>query len=323
MPSGVSYVLENREVLKRIFPACSKASRCGPVNGYPSHLLEMLESLAPAPQRPAARGGAHPRHLQLGLLRAQLPGPADGRGTGGRPRPGGGRRRRLHAHHPRPGARGRDLPPRRRRFPRPPGLPRRFHARRPRPDGRLSRRPRRARQRPRQRRGRRQGDLRLRARHDPLLRRRGAHPPQRAHLPLLARCGPQVRAGEPGKAGGQGRQRKRRLRHAGGPALHRGAARGIRRPHHRPTRATTSPSPPWRSPACPPSSTTISKAATSICAPTCSAARTSTCSPAASPASPCARARWWSTPRRAAAAKTPGCSKRPCTRASTAGGQQQ
>ena len=60
----------------------------------------------------------------------------------------------------------------------------------PGPDGGLSRRPRRAGQRPRQRRGRRQGDLRLRARHDPLLRRRGADPSQRADLPLLARFGP-------------------------------------------------------------------------------------------------------------------------------------
>ena len=77
----------------------------------------------------------------------------------------------------------------------------------------------------------------------------------------------------------------------------------------RPTRATTSRSRPWRSPACPPSSTTTSKAATSTCGPTCSAARISTCCPAASPASPCARARWSSTPRRAAAAKIPGCSK--------------
>ena len=36
---------------------------------------------------------------------------------------------------------------------------------------------------------------------------------------------PQVRAGQSRKAGGEGRQRKRRLRHAGRPAFHRGAAR--------------------------------------------------------------------------------------------------
>ncbi len=36
--------------------------------------------------------------------------------------------------------------------------------------------------------------------------------------------------------------------------------------------------------------------------------RTSTCCPAASRAWRCKKARWWSTPRRAAAAKTPGCS---------------
>ena len=41
-------------------------------------------------------------------------------------------------------------------------------------------------------------------------------------------------------------------------------------------RATTSPSPRWRSRACPPSSTSISKAATWTCGPTCSTARKST-----------------------------------------------
>ena len=39
----------------------------------------------------------------------------------------------------------------------------------------------------------------------------------------------QVRAGAPGRAGGEGGQRIRRLRHAGGPALDEGAAGGVRR----------------------------------------------------------------------------------------------
>ncbi len=50
VPSGVSYVLENREVLKRIFPRVFEGLSVRPVNGYPSHLLEMLESLAPTPR---------------------------------------------------------------------------------------------------------------------------------------------------------------------------------------------------------------------------------------------------------------------------------
>jgi uncharacterized circularly permuted ATP-grasp superfamily protein len=47
VPSGVSYVLENREVLKRIFPKVFEGLAVHPVNGYPSRLLEMLESIAP------------------------------------------------------------------------------------------------------------------------------------------------------------------------------------------------------------------------------------------------------------------------------------
>ena len=46
-PSGVSYVLENRQVLKRTFPQVFQASRVRPVDVYPSRLLEMLEYLAP------------------------------------------------------------------------------------------------------------------------------------------------------------------------------------------------------------------------------------------------------------------------------------
>ena len=46
-PSGVSYVLENRQVLKGTFPQVFEASRVRPVDDYPSRLLAMLESLAP------------------------------------------------------------------------------------------------------------------------------------------------------------------------------------------------------------------------------------------------------------------------------------
>ena len=47
VPSGVSYVLENREVLKQIFPRVFEGLPVRPVNEYPSRLLEMLESIAP------------------------------------------------------------------------------------------------------------------------------------------------------------------------------------------------------------------------------------------------------------------------------------
>ena len=58
VPSGVSYVLENREVLKRIFPGVFEGLSVRPVNEYPSRLLEMLESLAPV-------GAAEPRVVLL------------------------------------------------------------------------------------------------------------------------------------------------------------------------------------------------------------------------------------------------------------------
>ncbi len=46
-PSGVSYVLENRQVLKRTFPQVFEQSRVRQVDDYPGKLLEMLEYLAP------------------------------------------------------------------------------------------------------------------------------------------------------------------------------------------------------------------------------------------------------------------------------------
>ena len=41
-PSGVSYVLENRQVMKRTFPQVFEASHVRPVDDYPSRLLETL-----------------------------------------------------------------------------------------------------------------------------------------------------------------------------------------------------------------------------------------------------------------------------------------
>ncbi len=52
VPSGVSYVLENREVLKRIFPAVFAGLSVRPVTEYPSRLLAMLESIAPSRGNP-------------------------------------------------------------------------------------------------------------------------------------------------------------------------------------------------------------------------------------------------------------------------------
>ncbi len=57
-PSGVSYVLENRQVLKRTFPQVFEASQVRPVDDYPTKLLETLEYLAPG----------HVRSPTIGLL---------------------------------------------------------------------------------------------------------------------------------------------------------------------------------------------------------------------------------------------------------------
>src|ERR1022692_3535910 len=47
VPSGVSYVLENRALMKRTFPRVFEGLRVRPVDDYPSMLLETLGSIAP------------------------------------------------------------------------------------------------------------------------------------------------------------------------------------------------------------------------------------------------------------------------------------
>jgi uncharacterized circularly permuted ATP-grasp superfamily protein len=46
-PSGVSYVLQNRQVMKSLFPEVFAASKVRPVQNYPLKLRDMLEFLAP------------------------------------------------------------------------------------------------------------------------------------------------------------------------------------------------------------------------------------------------------------------------------------
>lgn len=46
-PSGVSYVLQNRQVMKSLFPRVFETSRVRPVADYPHKLRDMLEFLAP------------------------------------------------------------------------------------------------------------------------------------------------------------------------------------------------------------------------------------------------------------------------------------
>jgi uncharacterized circularly permuted ATP-grasp superfamily protein len=46
-PSGVSYMLENREIMIRLFPELFSRHRVAPVDNYPNELLETLKSVAP------------------------------------------------------------------------------------------------------------------------------------------------------------------------------------------------------------------------------------------------------------------------------------
>src|SRR6266581_4490172 len=47
-PSGVSYMLENREIMLRLFPDLFSRHRVAPVENYPDELLATLKSVAPA-----------------------------------------------------------------------------------------------------------------------------------------------------------------------------------------------------------------------------------------------------------------------------------
>jgi len=47
VPSGVSYMLENRQVMKRVFPDMFEKQNILPVDDYPSQLYDMLAALSP------------------------------------------------------------------------------------------------------------------------------------------------------------------------------------------------------------------------------------------------------------------------------------
>ena len=151
-PSGASYMLENRAAMKRTFSQLFERHGVAGIDQYPQELLAVLNAVAPA----SARGDLTvvlltPGRPQLGLLRALVPRASDGDRARGGERSRLPRGRRLHADDPWPAARGRDLPPDRRRLPRPADLPARIAARRRRALQRVPRRQRRDRERARER----------------------------------------------------------------------------------------------------------------------------------------------------------------------------
>jgi len=47
VPSGVSYMLENRQIMKRIFPEVFRTTNILPIDDYPTQLYQMLAALSP------------------------------------------------------------------------------------------------------------------------------------------------------------------------------------------------------------------------------------------------------------------------------------
>ena len=126
-PSGVSYMLENREIMMRLFPGAVRAPPRGAGRELSRRAAGDAEVGGPVERLVRSDGrAADARRLQFRLLRALLPGRQARRRAGRRPRSVRQGRRGLHAHHRRAEARRRDLSPHRRRFPRSAGLPARF-----------------------------------------------------------------------------------------------------------------------------------------------------------------------------------------------------
>ena len=184
-PSGVSYMLENREVMMRLFPDLFAEHRIAPVENYPEELLATLKSVAPpsAPDDPTVAlltpgpfNSAYYEHSFLAdKLGIEL---VEGRDllvrdnivvmrTTEGPKRVDVLYRRLDDDF---------LDPLTFRPDSALGVPG--------PDERLPRRQHHARQRRRHRRRRRQGGLLLHAGDHPLLSRRGADPEERADLAL-------------------------------------------------------------------------------------------------------------------------------------------
>ena len=186
-PSGVSYVLQNRQLMKQTFPAVFERVRVRPVDDYCSRLLDALQSLMDAKIQspnvalltPGAYNSAYFEHsflaqqMGIDLVEGRDLVVSDGflhmRTTKGFERVDV-LYRRIDDDF---------LDPK--TF-RPDSL-----LGRARPDGRLPGRPRRPGKRPGCRSGRRQSDLRLRPADDQVLPRPGPDHCQRADVPLLGR----------------------------------------------------------------------------------------------------------------------------------------
>ncbi len=69
VPSGVSYMLENRQVVKRVFPELFESAAILARGRLSLAALRHADRAEPAQGDPPRGGGAHAGHLQLGVLR--------------------------------------------------------------------------------------------------------------------------------------------------------------------------------------------------------------------------------------------------------------
>ena len=117
-PSGVSYVLENRNLMRRLFPDLMEGIAVRPVGNYGMQFAHAMAEIAPACDGEPQVVLLSPGHLQLGIFRAHFSGAGDGRPIGGGERSRRPGRARVDADHRRPRAGALDLSAPERRFPR-------------------------------------------------------------------------------------------------------------------------------------------------------------------------------------------------------------
>jgi uncharacterized circularly permuted ATP-grasp superfamily protein len=103
-PSGVSYVLENRRVMKNTFPHLFSAMDIAAVDDYASQLLESLLNLVPSTMVNPRVVVLSPGIYNSAYFRAFVSGPANWCRTGRRARFGGVRWLPENAHYQRVGA---------------------------------------------------------------------------------------------------------------------------------------------------------------------------------------------------------------------------
>ena len=105
-PSGVSYVLENRNLLNRVFPEFFASYPVRPIKDYPGLLLDTLLHSAPRSSQSPVTVVLSPGIHNSAYFEHSYPRARDGRGSRGGARPSRRGQSRLHATDPRqaPGA---------------------------------------------------------------------------------------------------------------------------------------------------------------------------------------------------------------------------